>query len=258
MPLGAILDILSDTKSGTQNPLASEGALYRSRLSILTINDFQSFKKIKESDITDDFLGFFSLLTSYCALADFTDPKQGPKHLLPVMPRTDFVTQYNTFIQPKLAAQLSQKKTLSRKLKTSLYDIVETVSGVGDQLAEKTFKWKVGPVTEVSEDWIGKAEDLEAGTLEVQKFLNYLQGYDPATKTTLVQMDLLQLMDKALRHGQIGGYGSKMETILGTSKLVPIFEFRELQPVKGPALSATMGSYEDKVIAYHEQFASTG
>jgi hypothetical protein len=72
---------------------------------------------------------------------------------------------------------------------------------------------------------------------------------------TLTQMDLSKLMDKTMRHGQIGSLGSKMETILGTSKLAPIFEFRELAPVLGTSLGATMGSYEDKVIEYHKRFA---
>jgi hypothetical protein len=248
MPLGAVQEILSDTKSKTHNPLASMGALYGSKIKILTKNDFKSFSKIKANDITDEFLGYFSLLTSYCILADFGDPKEGPKRLLPIMPRTDFVAQYTQFIEPKLKNQLSDKKI-------SLYDIVEKVSGAGPKLAKQTFKWKPGTVTKINDNWIGKAEDLKTGTLEVEKFLNYVQGYDKATKKTLTQMDLVKLMDKTMRHGQIGSFGSKMETVLGTSKPAPIFEFRELTPVLGTALGDTMGSYEDKVIEYHKRFA---
>ncbi|KAF2177168.1 hypothetical protein K469DRAFT_810131 [Zopfia rhizophila CBS 207.26] len=197
MPLEAILEILSDTKSKTPNPLASKGALDAPRIKILTKDDFKSFSKIKANDITDEFLGYFSLLTSYCVLAEFGNPNEGPKRLIPIMPRTDFVAQYTKFIEPKLKDQLSDGKT-------SLYDIIEKVSGAGSTL--------------------GKAEDLQTGTLEVEKFLNYLQGYDKATKKTLTQMDLVKLMDQTKRHGQIGSLGSKMETILGTSELVPIFE----------------------------------
>ena len=215
---------------------------------ILTKNDFKSFSKIKSNDFNDEFLGFFSLLTSYCVLADFSSPKQGPKHLLPIMPRTDFVTQYTKFIEPKLKDQLSNNQK-------SLYNIVEKVSGAGSKLAKGTFKWKVKKIPKINEEWIGKEEDLKSGTLEVEKFLNYLQGYDKSRKQTITQMDLLKLMDKTMRYGQIGALGGKMEPILGTSKLVPIFEFRELAKVKGPDLGATFGSYEDKVIEYHKQFA---
>jgi hypothetical protein len=248
MPLEAVLKILSDAKSKTKNPLASTGTLYGSKIKILTKNDFTSFSKIKANDITDEFLGYFSLLASYCTLADFGNPKDGPKHLLPIMPRTDFATQYTKFIEPKLKGQLSDKKT-------SLYDIIEKASGSDSNLAKSTFKWKPGTITTINDNWIGKVEDLKAGTLEVEKFLNYLQGYDQTTKKTLPQMDLVKLMDKTMRHGQIGSLGSKMETILGTSKLVPIFEFRDLEPVPASKLGATMGSYEDKVIEYHKQFA---
>ncbi|KAI9660364.1 MAG: hypothetical protein M1821_009714 [Bathelium mastoideum] len=248
MPLGAILDILSDTKSKTHNPLASTGALDGSRIKILTKKNFKSFSKIEPNDITPDFLGYFSLLTSYCVLADFSNPIEGPKRLLPIMPRTDFVAQYIKFIEPKLKNQLSDKKT-------SLYDIVEKVSGAGPKLAKETFKWTTGVITNIDDDWIGKAENLKTGTLEVEKFLNYMQGYDKVTKKTLTQMDLLSLMDKVMRYNQIGSLGSRMETILGTNKLVPIFEFRELALVLGSALGTTMGLYEDKVIEYHKHFA---
>jgi hypothetical protein len=68
-------------------------------------------------------------------------------------------------------------------------------------------------------------------------------------------MDLLKLMDKTMRHSQIGSLTNRMEPLLGTSKLVPIFEFRELDKVSGPNLGAAMGSYEDKVIEYHRKFS---
>ncbi|KAF1955164.1 hypothetical protein CC80DRAFT_564563, partial [Byssothecium circinans] len=248
MPLEAILKILSDAKSKTPNPLASDGALYRDRIKILTKNEFRSFSKIKETDVNDEFLGFFSLLASYCVLANDSDPKKGPKQLLPIMPRTDFIAQYTKFIEPKLRDQLADKTT-------SLYDIVEKASGEGPTLAKKTFKWTPVVTTKIDDDWIGKAGDLKAGTLEVEKFLNYLQGYDKATKKALPKMDLLKLMDTTMRHRQIGALGNKMETILGTSKDVPIFEFRDLQPVEGRGLGAALGAYEDKVIEYHRQFA---
>lgn len=136
MPLEAVLRILNDAKHKIDNPLASDGWLYKDRIKILTKNDFTTFSKIKANDITDEFLGYFSLLTAYCILAESSDPKEGPKRLLPIMPRTDFVTQYTKFIEPKLKDQLSDKKT-------SLYDIIEKASGADSTLARKTFKWNL-------------------------------------------------------------------------------------------------------------------
>ncbi|KAF2431039.1 hypothetical protein EJ08DRAFT_696718 [Tothia fuscella] len=251
MPLEAVLQILSDTKNKKQNPLASDGALDANKIKILTKNNFKSFKKIKQADITDEFLGFFSLLSSYCVLAHASNPKEGPKRLIPVMPRTDFLAQYSTFIEPKLKEQLSDKKT-------TLYDIIEKASGSSGKLAQDQFKWKSQTPNPINEDWAGKKDDLEKGNLQVEKFLDYLQGYDKKNKKAVPQMDLVKLMDRALRHGQVGGFDGRMEPILGTSKLVPIFEFRELKGVLGAELGAAMGSYEDKVIDYHKQSAKRG
>jgi hypothetical protein len=248
MPLGAVLKILGDTKDRNvaNNPLASSGALDAPRIKILTKKDFKSFPKISSSDINDEFLGFFSLLTSYCVLAKSTDPVKGPKHLLPVMPRTDFVTQYNTFIEPKLKKQLFDKTT-------SLLDIIVKVSG-NAQLAKEAFKWKAGITTDIPDNWADKAENLKAGTLAIDDFINHIQGYDKTTKKALPKMDLLKLMDKAMRHGQIGSLNNKMESVLGSTKVAPIFEFRELEPLEGPKLGASLGAYEEKVIAYHKEF----
>jgi hypothetical protein len=187
MPLGAVLQILFDTKRRTEanavgqadkfpNSLASKGALNWEKIRILTKADFASFTKISPAEIDDEFLGFFSLLTSYYILASDGNPIVGPKHLLPVMPRTDFVTQYTTFIEKKLQKQLSEKKT-------SLFDIVEKVSR--QKLATQAFKLTPGITNRFPDQWTGKTGDTKAGTLAVEKFLNYLQGYDKATKKPL-------------------------------------------------------------------------
>jgi hypothetical protein len=120
-------------------------------------------------------------------------------------------------------------------------------------LAGQKFKWTPGTTTNIQDDWTGKANDVKAGTLEVSKFLNSLQGYDKIPKKDLPQMDLVTLMDKAMRHGQIGGLGSKMENVLGTKNDAPVYEFRDLTPAQGSNLETTMASYEDTVISYHSK-----
>lgn len=248
MPLGAVLKILGDAKAKNtaNNPLASSGALDAPRITIPTKKDFASFTKISSSDIDDKFLGFFSLLTSYCVLAKFTHPSKGPKHLLPVMPRTDFSAQYNKFIEPKLKKQFLDKTT-------SLLDVIFKVSG-NAQIPKEAFTWKVGTITSIPDNWAGKANNLATGKLEIVDFINHIQGFDGKTKKALPKLDLLKLMDKAMRHGQIGSLNNKMEPVLDSSKEAPIFEFRELEHVLGPNLGAALGAYEEKVIAYHREF----
>lgn len=247
MPLQGVLEILSDAKNRNlaNNPLASRGSINANNIKILKRDDFASFKSIKPADINEEFLGFFSLLTSYCVLAETSNPIEGPKRILPIMPRTDFVAQYNQFVEPKLRDQLVSQHT-------SLYEIIQKVSGEAPTLAKKVFKWKPEVHLAIPDNWLGKEADLKAGTLEVEKFLNYVQGYDKAANTPLLQMDLVKLMDRTLRHGQIGGLGGKMETILGSAEPAAIFEFRDLDNVLAADLGATLGRYEDRVIVYHK------
>ena len=246
MPLESLLEILRDTKDKKDNPLASKLTRNSEKITILKKDDFKPFGKIKSEDITDDFLGYFSLLTSYCVLAKANDPREGPKRSLPIMPRTDFVAQYIQFVEQKLEAQFCDGKT-------SLYDIVQQVSGRDGNLAGERFSWTPGSRREIDEKWNGMEDDLKTGTLQVEKFLNYIQGYDKKVGEQLNQMDLIKLMDRSMRHSQIGNLNDRMETVLGSDKPAPIFEFRELTQAIGDGLANTMESYENKVIEYHSK-----
>lgn len=233
-------------KNTARNPLASSGALDAARIKILIKKGFASFTKIIPSDIDDEFLGFFSLLTSYCILAKSTDPRKGPKHLLPIMPRADLSAQYNKFIEPKLRKQFLDKRI-------PLIDVVVKVSG-NAQLASEAFTWNVGTITKISDDWLGKENNLATGKLETEGFINNIQGFDRKSKKVRPKKDLLKLMDKAIRHGQIGSPNDKTEPVLDSSKEAAIFEFHELDPVFGPNLGAALGAYEEKAIAYDKEF----
>ncbi|KAL8714481.1 MAG: hypothetical protein Q9225_006573 [Loekoesia sp. 1 TL-2023] len=243
MPLKGLLEILSDTKE--KKPLASKFGRNYDKIRILKKDDFKPFDKIKSEDITDEFLGYFSLLTSYCVVARLNNPTEGLKRSLPIMPRTDFAAQYRQFVEQKLQAQFCDGET-------SLYDVVQKVSGRDDKLAKEKFRWTPGIRRNIDEKWKGMEDDLKDRRLEVEKFLNYIQGYDKKADEQLDQMDLVKLMDRSLRHGQIGSLNNRMETVLGSDRLAPIFEFRELQQAPGNQLGDTLGSYEDKVIYYHK------
>ncbi|KAI4104460.1 MAG: hypothetical protein LQ345_007269 [Seirophora villosa] len=105
----AILEILEDTKDQKDN--------------------FKLFdNSIKSEDITDEFLGYFFLLTSYCVFANSNQPREGLNRSLSIMPCSRFVTQYIQFVERKLEAQFCDGKT-------SLYDIIQQGSGRHDKLA---------------------------------------------------------------------------------------------------------------------------
>lgn len=248
MPFAAVYEILDDSMKKREAPLTADGLINRNIIKMLTNKDFAQFKKIKQKAVTQEFLGAFTLLTNYCKIAKGSNPIHGPKRELPIMPRTNFVTQYKDYIEPVIKRQLSKK--------VSLYDIVQAVSGSRESLAKDEFKWKPRQPTAVPETWPNKNRDLETGRLEVEKFLNHLQGYDKAAKKKVVQLDLIQLMEKSLRHGQIGGLGTKKEAVLNSKKkLAPIFEFRELKPQMGQAIVPAMRNIEGQIEEFHKQFA---
>lgn len=87
----------------------------------------------------------------------------------------------------------------------------------------------------------------------MEKFLNYIQEYDKKADKPLDQMDLVKLIDRSTRHGQIGGLNDRIENVLGTNKPAAIFEFRDLALAIGNELSDTMESYENKVIDYYKK-----
>ncbi|KAL8910952.1 MAG: hypothetical protein Q9171_003819 [Xanthocarpia ochracea] len=246
MPLEGLLQVLKDGKDKKDNVLANKGQSYNDKIVIPTKDSFKDFGKIKEDDITDEFLGFFSLLTTYCVVAKDNDERNGPKRSLNIMPRTDFLGMYKKFIEEKLRAEISE-------CGNSLYTIVSTVSGVADdKLKDYEFKWKPDDLRKKDDqDWDGKEDMVKKGRLRVDKFLDTLQMND---KVAQKQLDLLKLMDLLTRHGQIGGLNDRMESVVEHPTLpAPIFEFRDLEAISGGEVAKRMGEYEDKAIEMHKK-----
>ncbi len=249
MPLEGLLQVLKDGKDKKDNVLANQLASYNDKIVIPTKDSFKDFGKINPDDITDEFLGFFSLLTTYCIVANDNDEKYGPKRSLNIMPRTDFLAMYKKFIEEKLRAEISE-------CGNSLYTIVSTVSGVSNnKLKDYEFKWKPDDLrNKVDQDWDGKDDMIKKGRLRVDKFLDDLQMNDKVAKK---QLDLLKLMDLSTRHGQIGGLNDRMESVVDHhSSPAPIFEFRDLKAITGDDVAKRMGEYEDKAIEMHKKATS--
>ncbi|KAF2667356.1 hypothetical protein BT63DRAFT_480344 [Microthyrium microscopicum] len=242
VPMEGIQKLLADWKTkvpSDKNALVGSPGSNAKELKILRQDDFKSFTKIKPSDVDAEFLGAFTLLTAYATLAHTSNKQDGPKKIIPIMPRTDFVTLYSKYVEPKIKSQLGDK--------TTLLQIVQKISGQKGDIAKQVFTWTGNDkATKPKENWDGRDADLKSGKLEVQKFLGHLQGDDKGAN----KLDLVKLMDKTLRNGQIGGLGDKLEQT-GTNKVAPLFELRELAPIQGADLGKKLGEFEDKVIAYY-------
>lgn len=66
--------------------------------------DFNKFSMTpaQKASLTDEALGFFSMIVSYAKAGPGATPENGLKHEIPIMPRTDFGTMYKTFFKDDL------------------------------------------------------------------------------------------------------------------------------------------------------------
>ncbi|KAK4690181.1 hypothetical protein P7C71_g6540, partial [Lecanoromycetidae sp. Uapishka_2] len=246
MPMEGVLQVLTDGKAKyKRDVLINIGQDYNEKIIVVNKASFQFFGRIRQTDINDEFLGFFSLLISYCVAASEGEAAHGPKRGLNIMPRTNFLTMYNKFARDKLQDQFV--------LGTSLYDIIRGIAaaerGRNLDTSKMKFKWKPQDLRKpIDETWPGKADDMRSGELTVKEFLDTLQPLSSNTP----QLDLLMLMDRMVRHGQIGGLEDRMEGVYGARNTpAPIFEFRDLANVNGVTLAARMAEFDQQVIELH-------
>ncbi|KAH7138621.1 hypothetical protein B0J11DRAFT_500830 [Dendryphion nanum] len=170
-----------------------------------------------------DVLAFFSLVMSYIKGAEKLD-EESPKELSKIMPRTNFPTIYG-LVKDKIKGNTDK-----------LYDIVKilacyTSDEWGTQISLDQ-EFCSGPLSDPVPN--GKIDGLEYNLsdenggkttrqiIKVQDWVNSIQS--PVDGT-----DLLSKADKEVFKGSIGGLGSTLETMLGSGKEVPIFEFRRIQ-----------------------------
>ena len=107
MPLEAIYQLFVDLKGDgiSSNAIMAEGSK-RDNIHVVRREDFRllGLTGFKPADITDDLLGFLSLVVSYAKATRRMQAKDGPKHSLSVMPRTDFAAMYE-LVRKKIEPQ---------------------------------------------------------------------------------------------------------------------------------------------------------
>jgi hypothetical protein len=119
MPLEGLyslmLENIQDPQTGRNILNGATSFITGQNIQLVTREYFQSASlKIDASTVTDDMLGFCTLVLSYAKAADLEQaPDVSPKHKIPFMPRTEFNTIY---------AQVSSKFT------TSLFDVFDTLA----------------------------------------------------------------------------------------------------------------------------------
>lgn len=204
MPLEVLQkDFVGDQSSIGRPPIATPFERKAKKMLKVEKAHFNKFEKISAHDKDDEFLGFFSIVMSYVLSSkDQENLDEGPKHALPIMPRTDHVTMYREFIAHKLVEHLK------------CYFFIEIIEKLATHLGSKparatddkeyTFKWKKQTPSGSEKNkimfWSSKAGDLATGTLHVKTWIEGLVD----------GQDRLSAMDDLLRSRQIGGLGSKV------------------------------------------------
>lgn len=103
MSMEGVLQVLKDGKAQVSaDVLINLGHVYNQKIFVVTAESFKPFIAIRFSDVNDEFLGFFSLLITYCVAATEGDPAHGPKCGLNIMPRTNLLSMSKMFARDKL------------------------------------------------------------------------------------------------------------------------------------------------------------
>ncbi|KAF2650990.1 hypothetical protein K491DRAFT_730354 [Lophiostoma macrostomum CBS 122681] len=249
MPFEAILELVRYAWNNQPSALLPPGLRATSQgFQVYITKDFfqASSGGFSADDVKDDALGFFSILMTWVKLPNNAendwehDPATSYKMYIGIMPRTDFTSMYSLFKE-------------SNTMQGSLYDMVKklacynnedngnAVSGTladpktNDFLDTITFKAfdRTNPqiINKLTvKDWIAS---IEAGT-----------SPDELTKLDL-NID-----------GSIGALRDRTESVLGTQRQVPLFEFRKLENAATSEFADRADAYEQEVVRLHNAHAN--
>ena len=265
LPFEAISDLEAEALGTTNSPLLPSVRPGRGVVSV-TKDFFQSSPNgISSDSVKADVLGFFGVVISYAKGAtDISDnPTYGtssPKITTSIMPRTEFVTLY-----AQVKSTLPGSGTLYDLVKilacyTNQEDGVEYVrnelylENVTDMLPSLDKRFCDGTVEDPKPNsvldkygWCLKNTDSgDKDCLKVQDWITSITGDSPDKLTTL---------DKLI-DGSIGGLGTALENVIGTTRAVPLFEFRNLNGIKAGAFESNVDNIEKAIIAFHDKYKS--
>ncbi|KAL8747738.1 MAG: hypothetical protein Q9190_000437, partial [Brigantiaea leucoxantha] len=235
MPLEAIQDVLSKAAAEQTSPLIP--SIRPNRGVVLVTKDFFQSKPngIDPENVKDDVLGFFSLLLSYVKGASVLPQDQSPKNIISIMPRSDWSTLF---------------KQVSSAVPGDLYDLVKVLGcyrDYGDGAEIDTMYCggttdKPEPNIKMDGQVFGISSSEESNSCSVEDWVRSIANGDSPDK--LSEAD--KLVDT-----QVGGLGSALENIVGTTRAVPLFEFRNLDGVPAPRMQDKVTAIETEIQNYY-------
>lgn len=81
--------------------------------------------------------------------------------------------------------------------------------------------------------------------VRVKEWVASIEGGQSPDKLT----DLDRIID-----GQIGGLGTALENVVGTTRGVPLFEFRDLRSVQASNMKGFVADAEEEILSFHSKY----
>ncbi|KAK2760243.1 hypothetical protein FQN54_002310 [Arachnomyces sp. PD_36] len=219
MPLEGVYSLMKEQAANAAEQNILTGSCFRDarceNLVVVTKEYFQAKPNgIDETEVSDEVLGFCSLILSYAKAARKPlDPDESPKLRLTFMPRTEFNTMYHQ-VKPKLKGDLfALFNTLACYKTKDGKTMVDTDYCTGP-ISKPISNGKFGRLT-----YTNPASEPVA-SVNIQ---TWIEGIGSGTGAK----DALSVFDQSI-DGSIGGLGTAMERMYNSERSVPLFEFRDL------------------------------
>ncbi|KAH8645958.1 hypothetical protein BGZ60DRAFT_554916 [Tricladium varicosporioides] len=194
---------------------------------------------IDKSTVSDDVLGFCSLVLSYAKGANYPlSQDESPKLMITFMPRTEF----NTIFQQ-----------VKSKIPGDLFTLFNSLAcyKVENSVLEVDYDYCTGSLEQpVSNDKFGRLTFKNSvASVNVK---TWIQGIGSLTG----DKDALSIFDESI-DGSIGGLGTTTERMYNSERSVPLFEFRDLCGTpKTTGLEELMDKVDTAIQALHQTFAN--
>ncbi|KAI1750248.1 hypothetical protein F4782DRAFT_548750 [Xylaria castorea] len=201
---------------------------------------------IRPADVTDDILGFCSLVLTYAKGAKYTlHPDQSPKLLFQFMPRTEFNTIFQQ-VKTKMPGGLFAIFNILACYKLQDKKLVIDRDYCTGSLAMPVPNQEFGKLTYKN----------SAPGPEPRPSVNVKAWIDGIGSGTGVK-DALSVFDESI-DGSIGGLGTAIEKMYNSQRAVPLFEFRDLiaRMPKTSEFESFMGTADTAVQTLHRDFAT--
>ncbi|ROW16232.1 hypothetical protein VPNG_01972 [Cytospora leucostoma] len=209
---------------------------------------------IKEADVKDDVLGFFSLILTYAKSAPKLEQAGALKALSSIMPRTNFLMMYK-LVQSGLKPYL--------KKQGDLYTLVKYLACWENDYDHDEKKLHTVAVSHgFCKLQNGKMVPTEEIFRDEMKFTYKFKGAKSENVSIKDWIDNLQALEKdsleedldTWMWAQFGGLEQKTEYVVGTQRPVPIFEFRDLGSSTAATMEKDVKEIENAFLELHKKF----